>query len=411
MSGAQSTIVVSQIGARMHYAVPRMLHNLGRLERFYTDICATKGWPRLLAAAPVHVLPAQLRRLAGRRPHGVPSDRITAFTNFGLAFHRRRSTAQSAGEAGAATLWGCREFSRRVVRHGFGQAKGLYAFNGAALEQLVAARAAGIFTILEQCMAPLALLDDLLSEEAAAFPAWAAAGEAGSSAQRALAEREKAEWAEADLIVCGSDFVKRGIGACGGPEDRCVVVPYGVDIPSEQPARTAPTGPLRVLTVGEVGLRKGSPTVLEAARRLKGAAVFRMVGPCALPAAVRAELAADLELVGAVPRAEIGRHFAWADVFLLPSLCEGSATVTYEALAAGLPVLCTPNTGSVVRDGIDGMIVPARDVAAIVDAVRRLHGDRWEWRRLSASAGRRAEDFTVDAYAARLTAALERMPR
>ena len=99
-------------------------------------------------------------------------------------------------------------------------------------------------------------------------------------------------------------------------------------------------------------MRKGSPYVLEAARRLAGSATFRMVGPCSLPAQIIDGAPSNLEILGPVPRGDIMRHYAWADVFLLPSVCEGSATVVYEALTAGLPVICTPNTGSVVRDGV-----------------------------------------------------------
>jgi glycosyltransferase involved in cell wall biosynthesis len=56
-------------------------------------------------------------------------------------------------------------------------------------------------------------------------------------------------------------------------------------------------------------------------------------------------------------------------VFVFPSICEGSATVTYEALASGIPVIATPNTGSVVRDGIDGHIVPMRNPEAIAQSI------------------------------------------
>jgi glycosyltransferase involved in cell wall biosynthesis len=57
--------------------------------------------------------------------------------------------------------------------------------------------------------------------------------------------------------------------------------------------------------------------------------------------------------------------YAWADVFLLPSICEGSAMVTYEALSWGLPVITTHNAGSIVRDTVDGWLVPIRDSEAI----------------------------------------------
>ncbi len=74
---------------------------------------------------------------------------------------------------------------------------------------------------------------------------------------------------------------------------------------------------------------------------------------------------------------------------LLPSLCEGSATAVYEALAAGLPVICTPNTGSVVRHGIDGYIVPIRDVHETAQILRQLADNPALLARMSESARER----------------------
>ena len=102
----------------------------------------------------------------------------------------------------------------------------------------------------------------------------------------------------------------------------------------------------------------------------------------------------------------MSEHYSWADVFLLPSLCEGSATVIYEALAHGLPVICTPNTGSVVRDGMDGFIVPIRDAATTAARLEQLAGDRELRTWMGANARQRASEFTVAAYGRRLLAAL-----
>ena len=77
-------------------------------------------------------------------------------------------------------------------------------------------------------------------------------------------------------------------------------------------------------------------------------------GPVAIGTNARAEGEPHIHLVGAVPRSQVVPHFEWADVFFMPSVCEGSATVTYEALMSGLPVIATPNPGSVVIDGVNG---------------------------------------------------------
>jgi glycosyltransferase involved in cell wall biosynthesis len=139
---------------------------------------------------------------------------------------------------------------------------------------------------------------------------------------------------------------------------------------------------------------------------MDGTARFRMAGRVRLPDDVKQQISQWVELRGIVPRSQIAEEFRWADVFLLPSLCEGSATAVYEALAAGLPVITTENTGSVVRDGIDGFIVPVCDPQAIATAVLEL-ADNPELRQImSANAFLRAAEHTVESYGERLLAAL-----
>jgi glycosyltransferase involved in cell wall biosynthesis len=89
-------------------------------------------------------------------------------------------------------------------------------------------------------------------------------------------------------------------------------------------------------------------------------------------------------------------------VFLLPSICEGSATVVYEALAAGLPVICTPNTGSVIRAGYEGFIVPIRNSSAIVEKLERFMKEESLLVDMGQRALERAKEFTLAKYGQRL---------
>jgi glycosyltransferase involved in cell wall biosynthesis len=400
-------VAVVQLGARMHYAVPRILAAHGELAQLYTDICASQGWPRLVKTMPSRLMPAAIRRLAGRVPTGVPEDLVTSFPGFGLAHALRRLSLRTASAETAAALWGGRHLSRLVARRGFGDAAGVYAFSGECLGVLAAARAAGLWTAVEQIIAPRTIVDCLVAQEEERFPGWQAPTAQNRFAE-AFAAEEKAEWAMADVIICGSHFVRDGVIAMGGDPQRTIVVPYGIDRRFSMLPRRPRKGRLRVLTVGGIGLRKGSPYVLEAAKRLAGRAEFRMVGPCPLLPGAKAALSSALELIEGVPRAQIREHYAWADVFLLPSICEGSATATYEALAAGLPVITTPNAGSVVRDGIDGHIVAIRDVEAIVAHLDALAHDRARLSEMARSASARAADYDLDHYGERLRCALGR---
>jgi glycosyltransferase involved in cell wall biosynthesis len=83
------------------------------------------------------------------------------------------------------------------------------------------------------------------------------------------------------------------------------------------------------------------------------------------------------------------------------------ALVHLEAMACGVPVITTPNCGSVIRDGVDGFIVPIRDAAAIADKIERLLGDRELRGRMGRSARERAREFTWQRYGERLISALD----
>lgn len=401
----EGSFVVSQLGARMHYAVPRIFENHHKLAHFYTDICALQGWPRLLNQLPSTLLPASVRRLVGRTPQDIPQHRMTTFPTFGLHSAVRRLKHQTGPQSTANAIWAGKTFGQLVAARGFHGASGVYAFSGEALELLTAAKKQGLWTAVEQMIAPRTIVDQLACEEELLNPGWQLSTADDGNAD-AFALRERAEWQIADAVICPSDFVARHVIEAGCAVEKVVVVPYGVDDRFQISKSIRKPGPLRVLTVGAVGLRKGSPYVGEVARKLAGQVKFRMVGPIDVHVSAREKLQQHVELTGPIPRSEMRAQFEWADVFFLPSLCEGSATACYEALAASLPVICTDNTGSVVRHGIDGYIVPIRDVDETVAILRDLSGSPATLSRMSDHARERAADFTVLRYGERLVQAL-----
>jgi alpha-maltose-1-phosphate synthase len=112
-------------------------------------------------------------------------------------------------------------------------------------------------------------------------------------------------------------------------------------------------------------------------------------------------LAPYLEIVeplGRVSHAEMPARLRQADVFVFPSLFEGSAVVTYEALASGLPCLVTAEAGSVVRDGLEGFIVGARDVDVLAARMATLGRDRELRARMAGAARARALAFDWPRY-------------
>lgn len=399
------SFVVAQLGARMHYAVPRILHQSGRLGRLLTDIAANRGWPQLLRLCPTPLRPNGLTRLLSRVPKGVPRRLIRAYTSLGVSYARRFAQTGSERERIELFLEVNERFGKWAIRQNWGKAGGVFVFNTAGLEVMREARQRGLRTVSEQTIAPFAVERMILAQERARYPGWESDG-ADCSAFGTYSNRERQEWGFADTILCGSEFVRDTIGQVGGPVERCRVVPYGVDARFDIPPAVPHSGPLRVLTVGTVGLRKGTPYAVEVAAKLRGLATFRWVGTFKMADNAKAELGPDVDFTGSVPRSQVIDHYKWADVFLLPSLCEGSATSTYEALTAGRPVVCTPNCGSVVREDIEGFLVPVREVAAIVGRLERLAKDADLRTRMSAAARTRAREMNYESYSRNLLAAI-----
>jgi glycosyltransferase involved in cell wall biosynthesis len=238
-----------------------------------------------------------------------------------------------------------------VRARGFGSADTVYAFNGAALEIFAEAKKRGLRTILDQTAAPWCWNSAMLREERAKWPGWEAKpSEIDDSGT--LTQREEAEWGLADAIVVGSEFARRAMLEMGAPAERTAVVPYPVPEgfavgPREpRPERFTHERKLRVLFVGTLQLRKGIQYLYEAARELREEPVeFRVVGPSALSRQAMKELHRYVTVVGALPRDEVSREYQRADLFVLPTLSEGSANVCHEALSVGLPVVTTPNAG------------------------------------------------------------------
>lgn len=227
-----------------------------------------------------------------------------------------------------------------------------------------------------------------------------------------MLRRALAELRAADAVAIPSGFVRASFLA-EADDARLIETPFGVDTarfrPAPPPGDAPPAAarrPFRVLFVGQAGIRKGLPDLLEAWARLGWRdAELHLVGR------ISPDLRAILPRYARLPGLRCTSHipdladtYRAADVFAFPSIEEGSALVTYEALASGLPVVTTYNAGSLVRDGVEGFIVPIRaadELAARLDDLRARPALR---REMSAAARRRAEEFTWQRYGDALAA-------
>jgi glycosyltransferase involved in cell wall biosynthesis len=402
--------VVVQTGARRSYAVPEILAGAGMLDRFYTDACASSGIGR--ASAWLRHLPivgSTFQRLQNRQ---LPASIVTKTRTFDFsALQSAIASWQVRDDQEAKFRLDLRRgdrLGRAMMRAGFGNATHVYCMLNEAGPYLKEAKQRGLTVVSEVYI--LLATEAILAVERKAFPKWEpAAPDCYALRQELCPENEMLEYS--DYFICPSPAVRADLTTNWGIESaKTAIVPYGIN--SEWLRITPQPVPRRVLFVGTAELRKGIHYFAMAATKLKSrgyAYDYIVAGNVSAQIAARAECQC-LNFLGRVPRDKICDQYASADVFVLPSLAEGSAESIYEAMACGLPIITTGAAGSVVRHGVEGLIVPERDPDALAEAISQIVDDRELRARMATAARERASQYTWDHYGGRLLSALGSIP-
>jgi glycosyltransferase involved in cell wall biosynthesis len=182
----------------------------------------------------------------------------------------------------------------------------------------------------------------------------------------------------AAVVVAGSRALEADARALGARDVR--VVPTGVPIP---PAVVPPEEPPHILFAGRLSEEKGVLELAEAARGLP------------LVVAGAGHLASRVQgVVGPVPPRELGGYYDRASIVAVPSRREGYGLVAREAMAHGRPVVASAVGGllEAIEDGVNGVLVPPLDVAALRRALEELLANPEQRARLGAAARAYAAD-------------------
>jgi glycosyltransferase involved in cell wall biosynthesis len=190
-----------------------------------------------------------------------------------------------------------------------------------------------------------------------------------------------------DRTICPSNRIYQTALAKGAAEASLVLVPYGVRVASGQPPRASdtfkPTG-LQIAFVGRLvdehkGVLNLPAIVTSFAERHDGAFQLDVIGEGPDLEALRREIARlgvgkMINLVGDVSHDEVLTRLPRYDVLLMPSRYEGLPLGVLEAMAAGVVPVVTDLPGvadELIRDGVNGLLVPRDDVDAFADALER----------------------------------------
>lgn len=228
--------------------------------------------------------------------------------------------------------------------------------------------------------------------------------------ERMLLDRERfiEEYDLADLLIVLSEKAADTFRVQGFSDDKLFYLPRGVDVERFRPGVRPPV--FRAVFSGALIERKGIHHLLEAWHRLdlKNAELW-LVG------AVHAEAKPHLkkywrENIRVVGFArDVENYLSQGTIHVFPSQCEGSAKVTYEAAACGLPQITTREAGDVVMDGIEGIIITPGRVDELAEAILHLYEHPEIVDRMSTAARQRVvENFTWDHFRTRLLDGYER---
>jgi glycosyltransferase involved in cell wall biosynthesis len=259
------------------------------------------------------------------------------------------------------------------------------AFSGVAEDTFKAVAGTGTLTCLARGSAHIREQWRLLHEEETRAGTWV------EKPSDWIIAREEREYEMADLIHVLSTFAHNSFSAQGVPAAKLFKLQLGVNtkaftatpaVLEERCQRILAGAPLRVLNVGTFTLRKGARYLADAIRCLHGKNFsFRFVGPCGKDAYHLRNLMRDrAEFVGKRPQGELPQEYSWGDVFILPTIEDGFAAVLTQALAAGLPLVASPNCAApdLIEDGVSGWLVPIASAEALVDRLLWLDAHRLE---------------------------------
>lgn len=354
-----SSWICCQLGAREHYAIPRALHQAGKLTSLITD--AWMPPQSILNVAPNPFL----RNLRDRYHPDLANAPISSFTIPLIQFetrHRLRRTKDWERTI-ARNHW----YQKQVIQqlntlqsvHSLSTPPILFTYSYAALDLLHYARRLGWTTVLGQI--DPGIVEEKIVSEAHQNHANLAPGWQPAPPEYWSSWREECELA--DQIVVNSHWSSQALQQAGVPAHKLQVIPLAYRTPQASlsfqrtyPPQFSTDRPLRVLFLGQIILRKGIAALLNAAKQLQDYPIeFWLVGTSGIePSHFNLP---NIRWIGPVPRSQTSQYYQQCDIFLFPTLSDGFGLTQLEAQAWKLPLIVSRFCGEVVKDQISGFIL------------------------------------------------------
>jgi len=213
---------------------------------------------------------------------------------------------------------------------------------------------------------------------------------------------DQTEYQRADYIAIPSSFVKRTFIDAGFAPEKLIVCPYGVDL-EEFPFQPKQHDPFRFLYVGALSIRKGVQYLLRAFAELNlpNSELWLLGSITEEIKPFMDKYAGHYRYFGVQPQKELYKYYNQCDAFCICSVEEGMAMVQLQAMACGLPIICTTNTGGedLVIHGKSGFVIPIRDLDSLKEHMSTVFADLEFCKEMGKVSNRLAvEKFSWDHY-------------
>jgi starch synthase len=336
-------VCIGSAGRFHTFDLARQLERLGHLGRVYTGYPKWKidGLPReKVSTFPWFLVPQLALGRFGLQPAHQYANRFV-ITNF--------------------ARWMARNLEPSDVFH---------CLSSFGVESLQVAQQHGALTVCDRGSSHIVYQEEILREE---YERW---NVPFGGIDRCLIERELAEYDICDLVCVPSTFAHRSFLKMGVSPTKLRKISYGVDLQLFKPVRKRDQT-FRLIYVGALSLQKGIPYLLEAIAEIH-LPHFEMWFIGSVLPEVRQLLGkyeGKFRYLGVIPRNELYNYYSQSSALVLPSIQDGFGLVQAQAMACGLPIIATTNTGAqdLFTDGLEGFVVPIRSPEAIREKVLYLY--------------------------------------
>jgi glycosyltransferase involved in cell wall biosynthesis len=356
------SVVICFAGPRDRYQSALALEENHALEALVTEAYFSEFW------AKTRLLGRHFHRFAKARHHAdIPSSRTAcSYAAFARTIRARFDRRKDSPHFAVAD----RLLSEKAGAVALARQKPLIAYSYYADAAFRMMEGSGLPRVLFQVHPNGKYLRELFQREIEKVPD-AKASLMEETEMSPLFDHNDETFGAADAVICASSFTRHSLAAAGSSAP-AHVVGYGVDLDLFSARMAAPeAGPLTIGFVGALSQRKGARYLLGALAAFPKRSVRLIIYT---RAAVDRDLirgfeGVDVEVRGGLSDAELSADLKRCDLVALPSIAEGFGLVILEAMACGVPVLCTTSTGGAdfIAHRRNGLLIEPGSA----DAIRR----------------------------------------